>query len=421
MSRSALAAHHSLNSIWLHGSNANFGSTTITIPTDIKKGDLIVFYQYAGGTFGTPSYVDPGDNFVTVGGAVGPTWSAASLHVKIADGTESGATITGMNGSWNDDKIVAVFRGNRPFVKVRWATGSFIPEMTDGNPAAQVISSAAALGPIIALALMSSRSSISPRTATPAMQGEIDTGSNNANLLYHCMVGDYHDITVDMDDEGSNQSLMSGFLELSCVEDRAVTAAFQNSSSSTTTSVTTPSTIQPGDALFLFDRASNGSGTPSSVTDTDWDLLTTLGVSPHRYSIYGKIANESDVSASVAGSTGDTTNHHAVLVVRGERPFQMMNTFSPVSVGPVSTDPAAVVVVDETSLRVRLHLALFSSSGAISPRTVSPAATGEISPTSAFYASYTLKDAGAALADTSYNMDDEGTGNTILAIGVGLR
>jgi hypothetical protein len=391
----------------------------IVAPDDIQKGDFLVYGQQASNSIGTPTLVTP-SGFTAATSGTGSS-AAASIDVKVADGTEGGTTITGMDANF-DWHTLTVFRPSRPIKSFTVLSPTF--EATSADPAAQVISSGSATG--IALVLGAYGAGLT-NTPTPSMSPTEDgtttiSGSPEHLLKYKTWHGSPADVTIDNEDSGNRNTLCGCYIQFEYYDDVAAdTVSLQSSDSNASTSINVPSTVQPGDALFLFDRASNASGSgPASSPDSGWTELATVTGNPHRFSIYGKIAEISDISSTVAGATGNTTNHHVIMSFRGDRPFQKMTAFSPVSVVPVSTDPADIVITDQSADKIRLHLASYSASGAVSPRNMTPAKDGEVNPATVFYAAYRMLQAGAALANTTVGMDDEGTGNTLLAVGVEL-
>lgn len=413
-------SRRALKHIRLVDSNTSTAGT-VTLPADVIAGDLLVFNQYSHGVFSEPTYASPAGWTEVYSTAGSGEWQASGAYYKISDGTEGGTSVSGIDAAGTDHKTVAVFRGNRPFKSAQILTATV--ENTNNNPVAQTILTGAMKTPTIAVANFGANSAISPRTFSPAETHEINP-TTGYYTKFKIMLGDYADISVDMDDESDRQHLASYALIPSIYdEEHATTASLATSSSnSTSTGITIPTSVEQGDVLILFDRASNGSGIPSAVTDSGWTLLASVTGSPHRFQILGKIAQEADRSTVIAGSSGDTTNHHVLMVFRGGggRPFQTMTAFSAVSVAPVSTNPADIVITDQSVSKVRIHLASFSASAAVSPRSFSPAADGEVTPATVFYAAYRMLQAAAALGDSTIGMDDEGTGNTLLAVGVEL-
>ena len=99
---------------------------TITVMSGVKAGDLLVFFDFANRTsdyYTIPSAVTPsgftlihsfGENYIQGTGAEVGRWSA---YYKIATGTESSTTLTGMDSDRNR-KCLLLFRGTRQISSV---------------------------------------------------------------------------------------------------------------------------------------------------------------------------------------------------------------------------------------------------------------------------------------------------------------
>jgi hypothetical protein len=114
----------------------------VTGPATIQAGDLLVLADKAknGGWDGVPATAAPSG--FTVPSGVNINDGAAVRQIisyKIADGTEASASLAGMSGtaSPGDEKVLWVFRGNRPIETV--SAHGVNGQITDGNPALQAI------------------------------------------------------------------------------------------------------------------------------------------------------------------------------------------------------------------------------------------------------------------------------------------
>lgn len=190
-------------------------ASTITLPAGIIAGDLIVIYDRASNASSTsPTLVVPAG---FTNGYDGPLASATnasrvSLSYKIATGSESSTVITGMNAT-SMFKAAMVFRGDIPISLV--TPYSFTSIMTDSNPTAQVVTSSAGPAPLIVFGAygVGGSAAISPRTMTPAAAGEITIGTSPGSYVKYLIYNSAPaDVTVDMDDEGNRNMLMSGYV-----------------------------------------------------------------------------------------------------------------------------------------------------------------------------------------------------------------
>ena len=187
------------------------GSDTITAPASINAGDLLVMLDY---------HVKPDGGGLPTGWTQIVNFSSPYVEVtasyRIADGTEDGTTITGWTGGLGGGKIIQQFRGDSPASSV--TVQDVESQITDGNPAAQTITASGGTVPLIAFAAYGSADPISPRTFTPAADGETsvsDPGVAESYMKYKIYNTSPANISADMDDEGFDNSLASFYLEVS--------------------------------------------------------------------------------------------------------------------------------------------------------------------------------------------------------------
>lgn len=188
------------------------GSTTSTTSTiDIsgtgrQAGDFGVLLDYAYGA-STPSDVTPSGHtqaaMVTDGSA-----SRATISYKILDGSEG--SLTGLNGATAEDKIYLVFRPSTSISTVIYnSAGASIP---DTNPALQTIDPTGETSAVILVGQMASNGVIDPRSVSPAMD-EVAGGATSHYAHYKIYNSSPASHTYDMNDEGVNNALMSGYFE----------------------------------------------------------------------------------------------------------------------------------------------------------------------------------------------------------------
>ena len=95
-------------------------SSTITVMSDVRAGDLLVFFDFAHNNGdGVPTAVTP-SGFSVIRSHSGNYSSSDgrwSSYYKIANGTESGTTLTGMNSD-TEEKCLILFRGNKQISSV---------------------------------------------------------------------------------------------------------------------------------------------------------------------------------------------------------------------------------------------------------------------------------------------------------------
>lgn len=179
-------------------------TSTITIPT-FAVGDLCVvwnWYRNAYSSGGVPSgFTGLQDNQVSGGGII---------SAKILVGGET--TVTGLAGSAEQRWIAATFRPTVAISGFAWNDPA--GASADTNPAVQTINAAGATPPVILLGQMAAGSAVSPRTMSPAL----DELNNHAQTNHFAHYKIYNpgdtpaDHTYDMDDEGNQNLLQSGYL-----------------------------------------------------------------------------------------------------------------------------------------------------------------------------------------------------------------
>jgi hypothetical protein len=188
-------------------SSANSQTATLTAPSDIIAGDLLVFLDYAAGP-STPTSAVP-SGFTSAGDIAQPANGRIILSYKKAAGSEASSSLQGMTSS-SYRKCIGVFRPNIPITSVTLA--GVATQSTDGDPTSQNIAASGGTPPLIALCGYVSSGVVNPRTFTPAKDGEITVTSNIIYLAYKIYNSSPADISVDMDDEGSGNTLVSCYL-----------------------------------------------------------------------------------------------------------------------------------------------------------------------------------------------------------------
>lgn len=132
------------------------------------------------------------------------------LSYKLADGTEGGSTITGMNSTTNRKELY-VFRGNIPAKTLTASTAN--GQGTSGDPTSQSVTASGGKAPLVVLGGYGSDGTITTRTFSPAKDAEITADSANAYLAYRIDNSAGQDTTVDMADFGNN-ALQSMYIEM---------------------------------------------------------------------------------------------------------------------------------------------------------------------------------------------------------------
>ena len=192
--------------------NATSTSTTITGPSSIQTGDLILLLDRSYGA-AAPSTVVP-SGFTSIVNTAGSNLRQI-VSRKIADGSEASATITGMAAGFFGDvaKELYVFRGDAAISSVTASTPN--NQATTGNPSSQSVTASGGTPPLIVFGAYGvGTGTVDPRTFSPAKDGEIN-GAATSYLAYKIYNSSPADVSIDMDDEGDENCLQSFYLECS--------------------------------------------------------------------------------------------------------------------------------------------------------------------------------------------------------------
>lgn len=181
-------------------SSATSTASTLTAPGDIQAGDLLVWWDSGVAGFSAPASVVPtGFTEIQNVSVVSAAGARGILAYKIADGTEAGATLSGITSS--PAKILAVFKGDGPIstATVQSTNG----QATTGNPSAQSVAASGHTPPLVVIGAYGASATLDPRTFSPAEDAEI-----SANTFHYLKYKIYNsspaDHSIDMDDEGTN-------------------------------------------------------------------------------------------------------------------------------------------------------------------------------------------------------------------------
>jgi hypothetical protein len=204
-----VAAAAGVTSLAFHD-DAYSATHEITVPT-LQAGDMMVVSDYAFNASGRPALVTPSGftNWVDLEDVSG--FGRLAVSYKIAVGDET--TLTCMNGTFFDTKILAIFRPDVPISTIMASTAT--SEATNGNPSAQNIVATSGTLPLVAIGvyLNGGLSSVDPRTMSPAATAELNSGATTAHYMkYQLQNVSLADVSIDMDDEGGDNMLAGGYL-----------------------------------------------------------------------------------------------------------------------------------------------------------------------------------------------------------------
>ena len=186
----------------------------VLLPSGLSETDFIVYIEFTFNKGGSLSVAVP-SGFTEWWSFDDTFGSVLVVSYRILT---SSLSSTQLNAAMSPDTSIGqgyfIYRADQIIGSLEASTPS--TELTDANPSAQTILAGAASPPLVGFASysnLSTATAVSPRTMTPAKDGEIDvTGSGDtyfARKLYNASPAN---ISVDMDDEGDGNALGSGFI-----------------------------------------------------------------------------------------------------------------------------------------------------------------------------------------------------------------
>lgn len=193
---------------------ATSSADTITIPAGALAGDVAILADYAtNSTASEPTLVTP--TGWTSDGEIGfisaTTGSRMDVSHKILVGGDPGASITGMAGTEDEQKIMFVFRPAGGTIAT--VTGNdYAEEATDANPASQTANASAGAAPIIVIGAGGNRGGAPAfSTASPAFDSTttVDPGTPALIAGYKVYNSAPLDHDIDVNDLGNNNILVS--------------------------------------------------------------------------------------------------------------------------------------------------------------------------------------------------------------------
>lgn len=311
---------------------ADTGPSTITVPSGVLAGDLIVFSDYSRGT-STVIAAPTGFSIVV---ATQSSPSSNRRHVtscKIADGTEGGTVVTGMSTSSFANALV-VFRGpGFTYVALELLWNS---QITDSNPASQTVTPPAD-GYVVVMAAAGTEDALASAlpftTQAPEFEGTIsafdaliDTAITVGYQAYDSTAVTQ---TVDTGDNGGGNTLQSGYLSLytTPAPDLELVGTYVQGFSGTTSDIVVSLTSlsggvgtapAAGDIVVVYwgvGSASTAAGAPTITGYQEISSLTSTDTQSTRLLVAYKVMGATpDTSLTVVGGTTNTNWGGAVAV-----------------------------------------------------------------------------------------------------------
>lgn len=193
--------------------SATSTAATITWPS-VAAGDVAILFDSPISSDAIPTSVTPSGFTLANTNSYNdnPEYYRWNYSYKVCSGTESGS-LTGMNGTTSNRKILVTFRGDVPIASA--IHGGAQDSISGANPSPITILSGSAAAPLIVLAGWRDLSNaINPRTFTPTKDGEI-SNSTSMYVAWLAQLTSPADVTIDMDDELQLNYMVGFYLQLS--------------------------------------------------------------------------------------------------------------------------------------------------------------------------------------------------------------
>ena len=177
---------------------------TITVPSDVKAGQLLVLFDRAFSTGAITTVIPSG--FTSISNVTGGATHRRILSYKLADSSDPGRVLTGMNGGTNENKLLLVF-GFDDFDSIKSLTlNQEEGQITDAKPTDQVKTFSGVIDPVIIIGAFDGDTS---GTISPSFNEKIDVHNANIFLLYKIFMNSPVTSTLSMNDAGNNNSIQS--------------------------------------------------------------------------------------------------------------------------------------------------------------------------------------------------------------------
>ena len=190
-------------------SSANSTTTTLTAPSDIVAGDLLIWYDNSLNFSTFPTAVVP-TGFTQISTTTNATNRRIISAYKIAVGGDASATITGMSFLNAGVKGLIVFSTNG-------ATSAAVFDAdiqnTDGDPTAQTVTSSSGTPPLVVIGLI--RNQTANYSMTPTEDGVATFSAGQQFGLYKIYNSSPANVTVDTNDGGNNNLINSFYMQVS--------------------------------------------------------------------------------------------------------------------------------------------------------------------------------------------------------------
>jgi hypothetical protein len=185
---------------------ANSAASTVVIPSGTVIGDIIILFDKAINSTGEPTTVVPTDfTQIDLG------FNGVRKHIvsyKVAVSGDPGATITGMNGTSANRKMIVVIQPSATIKDL--AINDKASEQTDGTPTNQVANASAEVNPTLVLGFYGQQAATS-QSMSPSADGTVSNDTVNY-IRYKIYNSSPQDVTVSEGDGGLSNYLCSFYI-----------------------------------------------------------------------------------------------------------------------------------------------------------------------------------------------------------------
>lgn len=177
---------------------------SITIPAAALEND-IAFLADAS-QLGTDDLIPSG--FTSLANATSEDSLRLRTSYRVLGTSPGGTSVTGMDGSFTDQKVMLVFRPSQVASSI--AVPTWGAEATQNNPSAQTVSASGQTAPLVVIGAVATSGTPAFSTASPAFDNTITQGLLIVGYKVYNTAPATH--TIDMNDLGSRNVLESGYI-----------------------------------------------------------------------------------------------------------------------------------------------------------------------------------------------------------------
>ena len=177
---------------------------SITIPAAALENDIAFLAD--GSQLGDDDLIPSGFTALANDTSEGTTRLRTSY--RVLGSSPGGTSVTGMDGSFSDQKVMLIFRPS--LVASSIAVPTWGSQATTGNPSPQTVSAAGQTEPLVVIGVAFTSGTPAFSTASPAFTATITQGLMIVGYkVYNTPPVDH---TIDMNDLGSRNVLQSGYI-----------------------------------------------------------------------------------------------------------------------------------------------------------------------------------------------------------------